>query len=261
MVSRRPSSLVFCSWIALAASALPAVAGAPAGAEAPPPIRLLAPAADAALVAGDEAEIAWEPHASFATLGPVEEWEAFLSLDGGATYPFRLTPHLDQDLRRFRWRVPAVPSADARLLFRFGDERREVAVAVPQRFVIAALAVPAAFPDPTFDLGRRLPRVVGESALPGQRGVVAWVEGSRRGTGLRHVVGSGAAEIAPAQALPESPRGTDVADSPRIRRVAAPVARTATSAPSLTIHAADAPALTPPRPCADLLLLGQRRNE
>ena len=255
MVSRRLSSLVFCSWIALAASALPALA------QAPPPIRLLAPAADAALVAGDEAEIAWEPHASFSTLGRVEEWEAFLSLDGGATYPFRLTPHLDQDLRRFRWRVPAVPSADARLLFRFGDERSEVAVAVPQRFVIAAPAAPAALPDATFDVGRRSPRAAGESALPGQRGVVAWVEGSRRGTGLRHVVGSGAAVIAPAQALPESPRGTDVADSQRIRRVAAAAARTATSQRSLTVRSTDAPALAPPRPCADLLLLTQRRNE
>jgi hypothetical protein len=74
-------------------------------------------------------------------------------------------------------------------------------------------------------------------------------------------VGSGVAELAPAQALPESPRGTDVADSQRIRRVAASLARTATSAPSLRSRSADAPALAPPRPCADLLLLGQRRNE
>ena len=261
MSSRRLSGLVFCGWIALGASALPAAAMAPAAAEAPPPIRLLAPAADAGLVAGDEAEIAWEPLASFANLGRVEEWEAFLSLDGGATYPFRLTPHLDHDLRRFRWRVPAVPSADARLLFRFGDERREVPVYVPQRFVIEAPAAPAWLPDTTIDIGRRSPRVVGESALPGQRGVVAWVEGSRRGTGLRHVVGSGVAEIAPAQALPDSPRGADVADSQRTPRAAAAVARTATSQWSLAIPSADAPALAPPRPCADLLLLTQRRNE
>ena len=122
-------------------SALPAAASVPGqrrpAADPPPP-----PAADTALVAGGDAEIAWEPLASFATLGKVEEWEAFLSLDGGATYPFRLTPHLDQDLRRFRWRVPAAPSADARLLFRFGDERREVAVVLPQRFAIAASTVP-----------------------------------------------------------------------------------------------------------------------
>ena len=40
-----------------------------------------------------------------------EEWEAFLSFDGGATYPVRITPHLDLELRRVRWQVPAIPTS------------------------------------------------------------------------------------------------------------------------------------------------------
>ncbi|HEV8238742.1 MAG TPA: hypothetical protein VGS57_05200 [Thermoanaerobaculia bacterium] len=254
MVSRRPLRLAACGWIALAACALRA------GAQAPPAIRLLAPAADIPLVAGGETEIAWEPVDPFAALGQVEEWEAFLSLDGGATYPFRLTPHLDQDVRRFRWRVPAVPSAEARLLFRFGDEHREVAVALPQRFVVAAPAVAAPLGDEAFSLARRSPRVAGEPALPGQRGVVAWVEGSRRGTAVRHVVGSGLATFAPAQALPESPRATDLASSREAPRLATP--SRAEASEEVPARRSDvSPSLPPPRPGDDLLLLTQRQNE
>ena len=260
MVFRRLSHLVACGVIALAASALPAAARVTAGAEAPPPIRLLAPAADAALVAGGDAEIAWEPLATFAALGEVEEWEAFLSLDGGATYPFRLTPHLDQDVRRFRWRVPAVPTTGVRLLFRFGDEHREVAVAMPHRFSIEASAVPAPIDDDALAIRWRSPRAAGEPALPGQRGVVAWVEGSRRGANARQVVSSDLAGIAPAQALPELPRGADV-EGPESAARGEPPVRVVTSELVRTTGAESVPALAPPRPCADLLLLTQRQNE
>src|SRR3954454_20904729 len=94
-------------------------------------VELLAPQAGATLAAGSEAELAWTPGAGFSRLPDAEEWEAFLSLDGGATYPVRITPHLDQDLRRVRFRVPDLPAADARILLRFGDERRETVVALP----------------------------------------------------------------------------------------------------------------------------------
>src|ERR1700712_2541253 len=107
-------------------------------------VELLAPRAGATLAAGSEAELAWTPGAGFSRLPDAEEWEAFLSLDGGATYPVRITPHLDQDLRRVRWQVPPIPAADARLLLRFGDEREEeTSIVLPQRFSIAA-SVPAA---------------------------------------------------------------------------------------------------------------------
>lgn len=252
MVSRRLFRLAVCGCLGLAAAELSA-------AEAPPPIRLVAPVASTPLVGGADAEIAWEPLASFATLGEVEEWEAFLSLDGGTSYPFRLTPHLDRDLRRFRWRVPAVETNDARLLFRFGDERSEVPVLVPQRFAIAAPAIPAPFGDETFAIARRSPRVAGESALPGQRGVVGWVDGSRRGTRVRHVVGAGFGALAPTQALADTPHATDLERSQTPPRVAP--SRGVVTAEQPTARSAAAPASAPPRPCADLLLLGQRRNE
>src|ERR1043165_4959627 len=87
-------------------------------------IRLVAPRAGATLAAGSTAELEWAPNEPFADLPQVEEWEAFLSVDGGATYPVRITPHLDQDLRRIQFQVPSLPTADARILLRFGDERR-----------------------------------------------------------------------------------------------------------------------------------------
>ncbi len=153
------------------------------------PVELVAPRSGETLVAGATAEIAWAPLASYAKLRGAEEWEAFLSLDGGATYPLRITPHLDQDLRRFSWQVPPVPTADARLLLRFGDERRETMVELPQRFSIAASPVAAA---PTFLLEIQSP-ARGERARldkddDDEAGVVAWVEGSRRGGALRQVV-------------------------------------------------------------------------
>src|SRR6185436_20466979 len=85
-----------------------AVWGTPAcvaGQEAPP-VRLVSPHDGATLVAGTTAELEWTPLEPFARLAEVEEWEAFLSLDSGKTYPVRITPHLDQDLRRVRWQVP-----------------------------------------------------------------------------------------------------------------------------------------------------------
>jgi hypothetical protein len=101
-------------------------------------VQLVAPRAGATLAAGSTAELEWAPLALFDRFPKVEEWEAFLSLDGGATYPVRITPHLDQDLRRVRWQVPPIPTRDARILLRFGDERRETAVELPERFAIAA---------------------------------------------------------------------------------------------------------------------------
>ncbi len=57
----------------------------------------------------------------------VEEWEAFLSVDGGKFYAYRITPHLEADLRQFTFEVPNVETDQARILIRAGDERREPA--------------------------------------------------------------------------------------------------------------------------------------
>jgi hypothetical protein len=166
------------------------------------PVELVAPRNGATLAAGSTAELEWAPLASYARLAKIEEWEAFLSLDGGATYPLRVTPHLDQDLRHFRWQVPPIATADARLLLRLGDEHKELVVELPQRFSIVESPVAMA---PAFLLEVPAP-ARGEPARTAQAkaeardkdgddddddGVVAWVEGSRRGGSLRQVVATG----------------------------------------------------------------------
>jgi len=177
---RRSSRLPVLAWLAWAVLAL-ASAGFARGTGAP--VRLLAPQAGATLAAGSTAELEWAPGSGLASFPAVEEWEAFLSLDGGATYPVRITPHLDQDLRRVRFQVPPIPTPDARILLRFGDERRETYLRLPQRFSIAV----APGMERTFTLaalGSQAP-AAGEPALPGHPGVVAWMEGSRRGGAVR----------------------------------------------------------------------------
>lgn len=162
--------------------------GAPAclASQEGPPVRLVSPRPDAMLVAGTTAELEWAPLAPFGDLSEVEEWEAFLSLDGGTTYPVRITPHLDQDLRRIRWQVPDLPTPQAAILLRFGNEHRETPVELPVRFAIVASPVPSAAQG-ALALARRV-RAPGEPALPGRSGVVAWIEGSRRGGSARQVV-------------------------------------------------------------------------
>src|SRR5437763_3127806 len=67
-----------------------------------------------------------------------EEWEAFLSADGGAHYAVRITPHLDASIHAFRFRVPNVSTHDARIILRTGDEVHERIVAIPRSFTIEA---------------------------------------------------------------------------------------------------------------------------
>jgi hypothetical protein len=228
---------------------------------APPAlVRLEAPRAGETLRAGDTVELAWAPREPFAApdaLGHAEEWEAFLSFDGGATYPVRITPHLDLELRRVRWQVPAIPTNDARLLLRFGDERHETRVELPQRFAIAA----AHWAAPLFGGGARLAARPGEPALPGQPGVVAWVEGSRRGGALRAVVAAPppsleAALRTPAECYREVGLATE--DAPAQLTALPAASGTAPPVPRRSLSAAGAPASLPP---LDILLLTQRQNE
>src|SRR5512142_2404949 len=80
------------------------------------------PPSTATLRGGSTAVIAW----SADDLGrDVEEWEAFLSVDGGHYYAARITPHLDVSIHQFRFTVPNVATRDARILLRFGNERNE----------------------------------------------------------------------------------------------------------------------------------------
>ena len=161
-----------CSTLALAAFVWMSSAG-----WATPLVRVTSPLQGMDLRAGSLAALEWEPLAAFGALD-VEEWEAFLSVDGGATYPLRITPHLDSDLQRILWQVPATPTRDARLLLRFGDEHEETEYEVPLRFAISGRASMGAV------IARSTP---GEPARPGDSGVVIWVEGSRRGGSLRQM--------------------------------------------------------------------------
>ncbi len=152
-------------------------------AQAPPAIRVVAPAPGSELIAGDLATLEWEETGDPLDPGRITEWEAFLSLDGGRTWSLRLTPHLETSLHLFSFRVPAFPSREARLLLRFGDEREEMEVEVPGSFEITA-GQDWVVLDPMPPL-LRLSR--GEAARPGAGGVVLWTEGTRDGAGLREV--------------------------------------------------------------------------
>jgi hypothetical protein len=220
------------------------------------PVRLISPAEGTDLVAGTMAEVAWEPLAAYPELPALEEWEAFLSLDGGITYAWRLTPHLDQDVRRIAFRVPVLPTTDARILLRFGDEQRETAVVLPQRFTIRAPALLGPLSDPA----PLAAATAGETALPGQRGVAGWVEGSRRGSGLRQVVAAGGLALTAALALPDVQPVFAVLSSETAPLEIAAAHAIGPEAPPAAV-ASRIPGQAPARPCPDLLLLTQRQNE
>jgi hypothetical protein len=115
--------------------------------------------------------------------------------------------------------VPETPTHDARLLLRFGDERQETACELPHRFSISAP------PDRRLDLApARVAFARGEPALPGQAGVVAWVEGTRRGGSARRVVSTAPPAARSRGALAESPAETALLAAPRAPRLDPPAA-------------------------------------
>ncbi|HKI02035.1 MAG TPA: hypothetical protein VKK31_08650 [Thermoanaerobaculia bacterium] len=220
------------------------------------PVELVSPRSGATLLAGSEADLEWAPLEPFARLADVEEWEAFLSFDGGATYPVRITPHLDRDLRHVRWLVPGVPTSDARLLLRLGDERREIYLEMPQRFSIAA----SPGMERAFTLASAA-TAAGEPALPGRPGVVAWVEGSRRGGSLRQVVAPERPAFRPAFSLPESHHeAVDLTSEDSPVHPPALAVRAAGGSPGGLDGPIARPAQAPSR-ASDILLLTKRQNE
>lgn len=126
------------------------------------------------LTGGEMATVTWQ---GLPVPESAEEWEAFLSLDGGQTFPIRLTPHLDLGVQEFRFRVPDFPTPDGRILLRFGDERTEVVVSPPERVTIAKGILHALPPRIAFQAG--------EAVFPGRLGVIFWTEGTRRGEHLK----------------------------------------------------------------------------
>lgn len=247
-----------CRLLLLATWALLAFAPGAFARESSAPMKLVAPLDGAVLVAGSEAELEWAPDEAFDRFPRVEEWEAFLSLDGGATWPLRITPHLDQDIRRVHWQVPSVPTADARLLLRFGDEEEETAVEWPGRFSIVASPITS---GGSFALSRPAPGL-GEAALPGHTGVVAWVEGSRRGGSMHPVIAARQLSLRERLAPPVSHRETaEIAGGPAPSDPPGSVLRSAFSAAPEGLRSRLARAGTGPAAFPDILLLIQRQNE
>ena len=133
--------------------------------------RLDSPALDAVVHPGERLEIAVA-----GAPGGAEEWEAFLSLDGGGTYPLRATPHLPAAERSFGWTVPALPPGRVRVKVRFGVAGIEREYFLAETFSIGAGASGTLVaPDP---------RAIGAEPAAGEGETVAWVDRSNGGTRL-----------------------------------------------------------------------------
>lgn len=209
-------------------------------------LQLVAPAERATLRGGSFAALEW----SASQLPPsAEEWEAFLSIDGGKYYAFRITPHFDIDLRRVTFLVPNVDARNARILIRTGNEVQETHFPLRRSFSIVR--------DPAAE--RVPPRLLqfrrGESARQGDPPVLAWAEGARNGSGITQ------------QATAADP------SSPTIRPVAGAADASPLIAPSVDSLTSNSEENAQPAGCAsyaashhcraisvDLLLLCMRRN-
>jgi len=144
-------------------------------------VRLVSPLAGSAFEAGRQVELHWVPGPDLEAFEEAHEWEAFLSVDGGATWAFRITPHLDLERRQMSFRAPEVLSDDVRLLLRVGDEVEEREQELAARFRITPPSArwartPAALPA----------LVRGESAREGELGVLSWVEELEDGRLVEH---------------------------------------------------------------------------
>lgn len=156
------------SWVLIFAAAVCAL---PLSADV---LRVISPGASATLRGGSFATLQWTAQ----TLPQqAEEWEAFLSLDGGKYYAFRITPHLDIDRRQFDFVVPNVDTGNARILIRTGDEKRESLFEIPQSFsIVRDSKAEAIATSAVVNIGRA------EAARAGDPLVVAWADGDRAGS-------------------------------------------------------------------------------
>jgi hypothetical protein len=101
-------------WVPIAAMLLMSVA--PAAFAAPGFFR---PAAGDRLEPGTVVEVFWDLHG---IPSDAQESELVLSLDGGRTFPIRLTADFDPATRKILWRVPALATDQARLALRAGND-------------------------------------------------------------------------------------------------------------------------------------------
>ena len=84
-----------------------------------------APSGGESLAPGSVVEVRWTSPCDDLRRRDLDEAELVLSLDGGRTFPVRVTPELKSCAARFLWTVPALPAAHARLALRAGDEERD----------------------------------------------------------------------------------------------------------------------------------------
>jgi hypothetical protein len=111
---------VISKWLRLAVS-LPAALLAVAWSGTAKADGFLSPAEGQSVSAGSMVAVRWE---SPCEGGPLDEAELVLSLDGGLTFPVRITAELPPCTSGFRWRVPALPTTRGRLGLRVGEEGR-----------------------------------------------------------------------------------------------------------------------------------------
>jgi hypothetical protein len=86
--------------------------------------QLISPTAGQVLYPGQQVKVEWE--ALFPKLGVPLSWcemEAFLSLDGGRTFPMCISVSFDPQATFFYWTVPNTPTNTAVLDIRFGCEQ------------------------------------------------------------------------------------------------------------------------------------------
>lgn len=90
---------------------------------------MISPGAGESLAPGAVIEVRWaslcDVQSQSGTGREIDEAEVVLSLDGGRTFPIRVTPELRPCTTRFLWTVPALPTVHARLALRAGSEERD----------------------------------------------------------------------------------------------------------------------------------------
>jgi hypothetical protein len=102
--------------------------------------KLISPTAGQVVFPGQQVRVEWKtilPHVDYSWC----ELELYLSVDGGTTFPFRITPQLDPRATFFYWIVPNTPTNAAVLDIRFGCESYYPESYSPQlasRFTISA---------------------------------------------------------------------------------------------------------------------------
>ncbi len=146
-------------WVCCGLAALPALAGENFGGLRGLEVRFLEPASGSRFAPGDDVLIRWTG------APPASEVELLLSVDGGRSFPVRLTHELEGNATSYRWRVPRLPAAGARLALRGKIEGEEVEVGWSAPFSIET-------PPKSSSLSTR----EGEGAIRTVRGELWWVD-------------------------------------------------------------------------------------